>query len=145
MALDFVLRILIGFTIAIVLHELTHLLVIIYYKIPFKAIVITKWTAFGFLVDNEKYVTDGKKLFLLHFAPMIWCLMYFINPSDPFLLMFPVVNIFGGVGDMYYFFKIISLPTNKRIEWANDADEKVLKSIIWKKEIKINKKLVDDI
>jgi hypothetical protein len=62
--------------------------------------------------------------------------MILINPSDPFLLMFPLVNIFGGTGDMYYFFKMISLPPKKRIEWANKSDEKILKSIIWKKEIK---------
>ena len=129
-------RILIGFILAFILHELTHLLVIAYYKIPFKAIVITKWTSFGFLVDNETYVNDGKKLFLLHFLPLIWCLVFFINPNEPYLLMFPLVNIFGGVGDMYYFFRIASLPTQKRIEWANKNDEKVLKSIIWKKEIK---------
>jgi len=67
--------------------------------------------------------------------PLIWCLVFFINPNEPYLLMFPLVNIFGGVGDMYYFFRIASLPTQKRIEWANKNDEKVLKSIIWKKEI----------
>jgi len=133
--MEAVLRIIIGFILAFILHELTHLLVLVYYKIPIKSIIITKWTAFGFLVDNETYVNDGKKLFLLHFLPLIWCLVFFINPNEHYLLMFPLVNIFGGVGDMYYFFRIVSLPTQKRIEWANKSDEKVLKSIIWKKEI----------
>jgi hypothetical protein len=55
--------------------------------------------------------------------------------------MFPLVNLSGGVGDMYYFFKIISLPPDQRVEWANKSDEKVLSSIIWKKEIKTNKAL----
>ena len=40
----------IGMTLAIILHELTHLLTIIYYKIPFKAIVLTKCSAVGFLI-----------------------------------------------------------------------------------------------
>ena len=50
--MDLMLRILLGITIAIILHELTHLLVIFYYKIPVKAIILTKWTAFGFLIEN---------------------------------------------------------------------------------------------
>jgi len=128
-------RVIIGFIFAFILHELTHLLVIIHYKIPIKSIVITKWTSFGFLVDNEKYVNDRKKLFLLHFLPLIWCLVIIIDPSELYLLMFPLVNIFGGVGDMYYFFRIIALSPEKRIDWTNKCDEKILKSIIWKKKI----------
>jgi len=128
-------RILIGLILAILLHELTHLFVIFYYKIPFKAVILTKWTALGFLVDNEKYVNDRKKLILLHFLPLIWCLIFFINPNEPFFVMFPLINIFGGLGDMYYFFRIILLPPQQRIEWANNNDEKVLKAVIWKKEI----------
>lgn len=133
--MDLILTMLITFILAITLHELTHLLIIYYYKIPFKAIVLTKWTAFGFLVDNEKYVNNKKILILLHFLPLIWCLVFFINPTEPALIMFPLVNIFGGIGDMYYFFKIISLSPQKRIEWANQSDEKILKSVIWMKEI----------
>jgi len=133
---EITLKVLIGFVLAIILHELTHLLVITYYKIPIKSIILTKWTAFGFLVENEKYVNNNKILFLLHFLPLIWCSFIIINPSEPYLLMFPVVNIFGGTGDMYYFFRIFTLSSDKRIEWANQSDEKILKSIIWKKEIK---------
>lgn len=58
-----------------------------------------------------------------------------MNPSDPYLLMFPLVNIFGGVGDMYFYFRIVSLEPEKRIEWVDSSDEKILKSIIWKKEL----------
>ena len=133
--MDFILKILITLIVALILHELTHLLVILYYKIPIKAIIITKWTAFGFLVDNEKYMKDEKKLILLHFLPLIWCLMIFINLNEPFLFVFPLVNIFGGIGDIYYFTKYITLPVDKRIEWANRSDEKIRKSIIWIKEI----------
>ena len=134
--MDITLKVLIGFILAIILHELTHLVVIFYYKIPIKSIILTKWTAFGFLVENEKYVNNNKILFLLHFLPLIWCLFIIIDPTEPYLLMFPVVNIFGGVGDMYYFFRIYLLSPEKRIEWANRSDEKVIKSIIWKKELK---------
>ena len=134
--MEITLKVLIGFVLAIILHELTHLLVITYYKIPIKSIILTKWTAFGFLVENEKYVNNNKILFLLHFLPLIWCSFIIMNPSEPYLLMFPVVNIFGGTGDMYYFFRIITLSPDKRIDWANRSDEKILKSIIWKKEIK---------
>jgi hypothetical protein len=130
----------IGMTLAIILHELTHLLTMIYYKIPFKAIVLTKWSAVGFLVDNESYIEDNKKLAGLYFSPLIWCLMYFINPSEPFFLMFPIVNIFGGVGDFYSFFKYYTIPPEKRIEIANNSDEKVLKKIIWRKEIPTSSK-----
>ena len=129
------LKMLIGFILAIILHELTHLLVLVHYKIPIKSIIITKWSAFGFLVDNEKYINDSKILFLLHFLPLIWCLFYLMNTSEPYLLMFPLVNISGGVGDLYFYFRIISLEPEKRIEWANKSDEKILKSIIWKKEL----------
>jgi hypothetical protein len=129
------LKMLIGFIIAVTLHELTHLLVLVYYKIPIKSIIITKWTAFGFLVDNEKYINDRKILFLLYFLPLIWCSFYFMNTNEPYLLMFPLVNISGGVGDMYFYFRIISLEPEKRIEWANKSDEKILKSVIWKKEL----------
>lgn len=139
--MEVIWRILIGFFLAFVLHELTHLLVITYYKIPCKAIVITKYSAFGFLVENEKYVNNKKILFLLHFLPLIWCLVALINLQEPYLLMFPLVNLSGGVGDMYYFFKIISLSPEQRVEWANKSDEKVLNSIIWKKEIKVNEAL----
>ena len=133
--MDALLRILIGFTLALILHELTHLLVIFYYKIPFKAIVMTKWTAFGFLVENKMYINNSKILLLLHFLPLIWCFMFFIDPNEPFLVMFPLVNIFGGLGDIYNYFKIVSLPAHKRIEWANGSDDKILKSIVWMKKI----------
>ena len=129
------LKMLIGFILAFILHELTHLLVIVYYKIPIKSIIITKWTTFGFLVENEKYVNNKKILFLLHFLPLIWCSFYFINPNEPYLLMFLLFNLFGGTGDMYYFFRIISLAPEKRIEWINQCDDKILKSVIWKKEL----------
>jgi Zn-dependent protease len=133
--MDPFLQFLFGLILAIVLHELTHLLTMIYYNIPFKAIVITKWSAIGFLVDNESYITNNKKLFFLYFSPLIWCLVYFINPNEPFYLMFPIVNIFGGVGDFYSFFKLIIIPPEKRIDIANQSDEKVLKKIIWQKNI----------
>ncbi len=133
--MDITLRVLLGFILAITLHELTHLVVIVYYKIPIKSIILTKWTAFGFLVENETYVNDNKVLFLLHFLPLIWCSFIILNPTEPYLLMFPVVNIFGGTGDMYYFFKLYRKSPEKRIEWANRSDEKILKSIIWKKDI----------
>jgi len=133
--MDPLLQFLLGMTLALILHELTHLLVIIYYRIPFKALVLTKYSAFGFLVDNETYVTDNKKLFFLYFSPLIWCLMYFINPNEPFYLMFPIVNIFGGIGDFYNFFRIMLIPYEKRIEFANSSDDKVLKKIIWRKDI----------
>jgi len=130
-----------GAILAIFLHEFTHLLTLKYYKIPFKAIVLTKWSAIGFLVDNETYVTDNKKLLFLYLSPLIWCFMYFINPNEPFFLMFPVVNIFGGMGDFYSFFRLIIIPPEKRIMIANNSDEKVLKKIIWKKNISLNNKL----
>ena len=134
--MELTIKILMGFILAVILHELTHLIVIVHYKIPIKSIILTKWTSFGFLVDNEKYINNRKILFLLHFLPLIWCLVYIINTNEPYLLMFPLVNIFGGAGDIYFYFKIISLEPEKRIEWANKSDEKILKSIIWKKEIK---------
>lgn len=133
--MDALFRILIGLSLALILHELTHLLVICYYKIPFKAIVMTKWTAFGFLVENKMYVTNNKILVLLYFLPLIWCFMFFIDPTEPFLVMFPLVNIFGGLGDIYNYFKIVSLPVEKRIEWANGSEDEVLKSVIWMKKI----------
>ena len=132
--MDIILKILLATTTALILHELSHLLVIIYYKIPIKAIIITKWTAAGFLVDNETYMNDPKKLTLLHFIPLTGCLIAFINLNEPALLMFPLVNIFGGIGDMYYYYRYISLPLEERIDWANRSDEKIKKSIIWMKE-----------
>ncbi len=135
MSIDLTLKMILGFILAVILHELTHLLVIVYYKIPIKSIIITKWTSFGFLVDNEKYINNKKILFLLHFLPLIWCLVFIINTNEPYLLMFPLVNIFGGAGDIYFYFRIISLQPEKRIEWANKSDEKIQKSIIWKKKI----------
>jgi hypothetical protein len=141
--MDYLLQLLLGVLAAILLHELTHLVVMIYYKIPIQAIVLTKWSAIGFLVDNETYVTNNKKLFFLHFSPLIWSLLFFINPQEPFFLTFPVVNIFGGIGDFYYFFKLIIIPPQKRIDLANNADEKVLKTIIWRKNIGTNKKVTD--
>jgi hypothetical protein len=133
--MDLMLRILFGITLAIILHELTHLIVIYYYKIPVKAVVLTKWTAFGFLIENENYMNDGKKLILLHFLPLIWCLMIIIDPNEIFFYMFPFVNIFGGLGDFYFYFKIKELSSKERIEWANNCDDKILKSAIWKKVI----------
>jgi len=128
-------KMLIGFILAVILHELTHLLVIVYYKIRIKSIIMTKWTMFGFVLENEKYINNKKVLFLLHLLPLIWCSFYFMDPNEPYLLMFPLVNLSGGVGDMYFLYKIISLSPEKRIEWANKCDEKIIKSIIWKKEL----------
>ena len=139
--MDHLLQFFLGLLLAIFLHELTHLLTLIYYKIPFKAIVLTKWSAIGFLIDNETYVTDNKKLIFLYLSPLIWCFMYFINPNEPFFLMFPVVNIFGGIGDFYSFFRHIIIPPEKRIEMANKSDEKLLKQIIWRKDFPLNNQL----
>ena len=133
--MDLPLKMLIGFFLALILHELTHLLVILYYKIPIKSIVLTKWSAFGFLVDNEKYINNKKILVLLHFSPLVWCSFYIVNPNEPYFFMLALFNITGGVGDMYYFFRIILLTPEKRIEWANKSDEKILKSIIWQKQL----------
>jgi len=133
--MDLPLKMLIGFFLALILHELTHLLVILYYKIPIKSIVLTKWSAFGFLVDNEKYINNKKILVLLHFSPLVWCSFYIVNPNEPYFFMLALFNITGGVGDMYYFFRIILLTPEKRIEWANRSDEKILKSIIWQKQL----------
>jgi hypothetical protein len=135
------LQFFLGVILAFFLHELTHLLTLIYYKIPFKAFVLTKWTAIGFLVDNETYVTDNKKLFFLYLSPLIWCLTYFINPNEPFFLMFPAVNIFGGIGDFYNFFRLIIISPEKRLEIANKSDEKLLKQILWKKDFSLNNRL----
>ncbi|MBN1860143.1 MAG: DUF3267 domain-containing protein [Candidatus Thermoplasmatota archaeon] len=140
--MDPFLQFIIGLLLAITLHELTHLLTMMYYKIPFKAIVLTKYSAIGFLVDNESYIADNKKIAFLYFSPLVWCLMYFINPSEPFFLMFPIVNIFGGVGDFYNFFKLIIIPPEKRAELANKSDEKVLKKIIWRKDISPNSRFM---
>jgi hypothetical protein len=134
--MDILLRGIIGFLLAIILHELTHLLIIIYYKIPFKAVVLTKWSAMGFLVENEHYINNRKILVLLHFLPLIWCILVFFDPNEPFFIMFPLVNISGGIGDFYYYLRIVSLPSEKRIEWANKMDEKILGSIIWKYDLK---------
>ena len=131
----------IGFVLALFLHETTHLITMIYFKIPFKAIVLTKSSAIGFLVENKTFVNDNKKLLFLYCLPIIWCLVYFINPKEPFFLMFPIVNIFGGLGDFYSFFKIILIPPEKRVEMANGNDEKVLKKIIWRKDISPNHRL----
>ena len=139
--MDKLLQFFLGVILAIFLHELTHLLTLIYYKIPFKAIVLTKWSAIGFLVDNETYVADNKKLLFLYLSPIVWCFVYFINPNEPFFLMFPVVNIFGGMGDFYSFLRLIIIPPEKRIEMANNSDDKVLKNIIWRKDISFNNKL----
>jgi hypothetical protein len=106
-----------------------------YYKIPIKSIILTKWTAFGFLVDNEKYVTNNKILTLLHFSPLIWCSLYLFDPTEPYFLMIALVNLTGGLGDFYYYFKIIALSPEKRIEWANNSDGKILKSVIWQKQL----------
>ena len=135
--MDQLCQFVLGTLLAILLHETTHLFTLIYFKIPFKAIVLTKWSAIGFLVDNKTYVTNNTKLFFLYFSPVIWCLMYFINPNEPFFLMFPVVNIFGGMGDFYNFFRLILIPPEKRIEIANCSDERVLKKIIWRKDISL--------
>jgi len=125
---------LLGFIFAIILHELTHLLVITYYKIPFKAIIITKWSDVGFLVDNEAYLDSNKILTLLHFSPLIWCFVILLNPGNFFLLMFPLVNIFGGIGDIYYYLCLLPLTNDERIEWAKKSDDSILKTIIWKKD-----------
>ena len=133
--MDIVLIVLLGFIFAVILHELTHLLVITYYKIPMKSIIITKWTSIGFLIDNDAYLGNNKIMALLHFLPLIWCFVFFINTNSIYLLMFPLVNIFGGIGDFYYYLRFLPLTTEERIEWAKKSEDKILKSIIWKKEL----------
>jgi hypothetical protein len=132
--MDILLLGLFGFLFALILHELTHLLVITYYHIPFKAIIITKWSAIGFLVDNDAYLHSNKKLTLLHFSPLLWCFVVFINPQDIFFIMFPLVNIFGGIGDIYYFVRFLPLDLPERKKYAKKIDKKILQSIIWKKD-----------
>lgn len=133
-----IIQIMVGFILALIIHESTHLLVLIYYKVPINTIIITKWSGLGFLVENEKYINDNRKLILVHFLPLIWCLIYFINPNEPFYLMFPLVNLSGGIGDFYVFARIVTLPIYKRVDWANNCDKKILNSILWKKELRSN-------
>ena len=64
--------------------------------------------------------------------------------DEIFFLVFPIVNIFGGIGDFYSFFRYIILPPEKRIEMANKSDEKVLKHIIWKKDFSLNNQLFSE-
>ena len=49
--------------------------------------------------------------------------------------MFPIVNISGGIGDFYFFIRLILLKGDDRLAWANSSEKKILKTIIWKKEI----------
>jgi len=133
--MDLILKLMLAFLFAFISHELTHLAVLLYYRIPIKSIVLTKWTAFGFLVDNEKYLNNFKILVLLHFSPLLWCILFIINPAEPAFAMIAIFNIAGGVGDIYYFFRIITLSPEKRVEWANKSDEKIMESIIWQKQI----------
>jgi len=86
-------------------------------------------------VDNESYINNGKIMLLIHFLPLVWCLVIFINIHDTFLLMFPIVNLSGGMGDMYYYFRLTSMSSKKRIEWAEKNEVKIKKSIIWMKQI----------
>lgn len=131
--MDLFLKLMLGFLFAFFSHEFTHLTVLLYYRIPIRAIILTKWTAFGFLVDNEKYLNNFKILFLLHFSPLIWCSIYIVNPAEPVFLVIAIFNIAGGVGDMYYFFRIILLSPEKRLVWADESDKRILKSILWMK------------
>ncbi len=133
--MSIILQIILGFIIAFILHEITHLLVLIYYKVPITSIILTKWSGVGFLVENEKYINNNKILILVYFLPLIWCLVYFINPNEPFFLMFPLVNLSGGIADFYIFVRLILLPEDKRLAWVNASDEKILRSTLWKKDI----------
>ena len=131
-----ILQIILGFIIAFILHELSHLLVLIYYKVPINTLIITKWSGIGFIVENEKYIKNNKILTLVYFLPLLWCFVYFISPNDPFFLMFPLVNLTGGIGDFYIYIRLILLPEQKRLEWVNSSDKKILKSILWKKDLR---------
>ena len=105
-------------------------------NVRIKVVILTKWSGLGFLVENEKFVFDNKKRGIIYFSPLIWSLLILIDMNSLFLLMFPLVNIGGGMADFYSFFKIVRLHGNKRLEWVDAIDEKVLKSAAWKKEIK---------
>ena len=133
--MSIILQIILGFIIAFILHEITHLIVLVYYKVPITSIIVTKWSGVGFIVDNEKYINNNKILTLVHFLPLIWCLVYFINLNEPFFLMFPLVNLSGGIADFYVFVRLIMLPGEKRLAWVNASDEKIIRSTLWKKDI----------
>ena len=47
--------------------------------------------------------------------------------------MFPIVNISGGMGDMYYYIRLTSMSSKKRVEWAEKNEGKIKDSIIWMK------------
>jgi len=53
-----------------------------------------------------------------------------------FLLAFPIVNLAGGAGDLYFFLKLRSMPSRLRINWAEKMDESVLRTAIWRKDIR---------
>jgi len=133
--MSLILQIIIGFILAFILHEITHLIVLIYYKVPITSIILTKWSGVGFLVENEKYINNKKILILVYFLPLIWCLVYFIQPNEPFFLMFPLVNLSGGIADFYIFVRLMLLPEDKRLAWVNASDEKILKATLWKKDL----------
>jgi hypothetical protein len=133
---DTIPQLILGFFIAFLLHEITHLIILLLYKVPINSIIVTKWSGVGFLVENDKYIFNNKILSLVYFLPLFWCLIYFINPNEPFFLMFPLVNLSGGIGDFYIFIRLMLMPEEKRLAWANSSDEKILKSTIWKKDIR---------
>lgn len=54
----------------LILHELTHLLILSYYKIPFK-FVLTKKLVLGFKINLIKVLKYKKQVYLL---PLLWCI-----------------------------------------------------------------------
>jgi hypothetical protein len=127
------LRLLLGVLIALILHESTHYAAIVHYKIRIKAIVFTWWTAFGFLVENKDFLKNMRTVAVIYFCPLLWSLLYFIDTKDTFFWAFPIANIAGGIGDLYFFIRLARMPVTERIKWADKIDKKLLKGAVWKK------------
>ncbi len=125
--------IVLGALLAILLHEIFHYLGMLACKVRIRAFVLTWWTALGFIVVNEDFVTNARKLAIVYFLPLSMCPIILINPTNWFFIVFFLGNILGGVGDMYFYFRLMSLEPGKRVEWANKTDERMLRTAVWKR------------
>lgn len=129
-----IIEILLTVLLMLVLHEILHYVPLVFYKIDFKYFVFAKKNI-GFIVENS-YMRENKKLAASTLLPIALSLTIIIDPNDIYIFTFAFLNLIWSIMDITTFYDILKRDPDKRVEWADEWDEKILKNAVIKKKIK---------
>jgi hypothetical protein len=128
---------LLGVLVAIPYHETLHYIALRSLGGKVRGIVLS-FLLIGIVpVPDEKVFNNNWKVLLIYLSPFLSGFLLVPFFANPFVLGFAISNIFGGLGDVYFFIKSMRTPKADRKRKALISNAKVFNRIKWKKYIKV--------